>query len=204
MFIPGPTSQGVTHAYYTAYCCGYLLDSQPVLSTIWNGLLLLWPISPHFPHRAISSALPLGGALMLDGLAAGVATGLATHKAVEQTDKILHPEEHDLQHDVLYWLQAIHQALAPPANDAIEETMQLYPYPAAYQIDNDFHDRAHVCVLFYTSTPMRLDTTLGGSISKTVGPGWIQIDQAGFLSTTDAQTHVITISYRDDALGVSL
>ena len=148
--------------------------------------------------------MAIGGALMLDGLAAGVATGLATHKAVEQTDKILHPEEHDLQHDVLYWLQAIHQALAPPANDAIEETMQLYPYPAAYQIDNDFHDRAHVCVLFYTSTPMRLDTTLGGSISKAVGPGWIQIDQAGFLSTTDAQTHVVTISYRDDALGVSL
>lgn len=141
---------------------------------------------------------------MLDSLAAGAATGYATHKTIEQVDKVLHPDQRGPQDEMIYWLQRIHDAIAPEQKDVIEETMQLYPYPAGYAIDANFHERAHICILFYTSTPMRLDTTLGGSISKTVGPGWVQIDQAGFISTTDSLTHVVTISYRDDALGVSL
>lgn len=138
-------------------------------------------------------------------IAQGVVTGMATNKAMQATQSILgnDTDERSRHTTVIELLTDIRNILSPEAQDAIEESMQLQPYPSEYIVDTDFHDRAHVCILFYTATPVRFDGIFGGSLQKNVGPGWFQLDQAGRLSTTDATAHFVTISYRDDALGSS-
>jgi hypothetical protein len=143
--------------------------------------------------------------MMIDpsAVVSGVAAGYLTQKGIEKTNEVLHPDQYSPQHEMVNLLQDIKEILAPAPKDAIEESMNLFPYPGEYIIQDNFHERAHVCILFYTATPVRFDGIFGGSMLKTVGPGWIQVDQPGRLSTTDAQNHFVTISYRDDALGGS-
>lgn len=143
---------------------------------------------------------------MLDpaSITQGVITGVAAAKATETVDKAIHPNEKSIQEQMLDELKAIHKAVEPAQKGVKEETVQLQPYPTEYIIDNDFFDRAHVCILFYSATPIRLDGLYGGSYQKALGPGWFQIDIPGRLSTTDSQQHTATISYRDDALGSNI
>lgn len=142
---------------------------------------------------------------MLDAstIATGVATGYLANKTQEKVDDITHPGRQTPQDEIIMLLREIREVLAPEPNDAVETSFSLQPYPVEYIIETDFHERAHVCILFYTATPVRFDGVFGGSLQKSVGPGWIQIDQSGRLSTTDAQSHFVTVSYRDDALGAS-
>jgi len=143
--------------------------------------------------------------MMIDpgSIVSGVASGYIVSKSQEKVEEALHPGQKSPQDEMVQLLREIKEVLAPAPNDAIEESMYLFPYPGEYIIDSDFHDRAHICILFYAATPVRFDGIFGGSMLKTVGPGWIQVDQPGRLSTTDAQQHFVTISYRDDALGAS-
>ena len=134
----------------------------------------------------------------------GVITGYVAAKATEAADKITNPDKMSVDEQTLDILKKIHQAIAPPEKTAKDETVQLQPYPVEYIIDTDFFNHAHICVLLYSATPLRIDGVFGGSYQKTLGPGWFQIDIPGRVSTTDAQAHTATFSYRDDALGASI
>lgn len=136
-------------------------------------------------------------------IAQGVVQGYATSKAIEAIDNTLVPDKPNQQEDVLYWLQKIHEALAPEPKENFQETFQLMPYPSEYIIPDDFHGHSHVCVFFFgTNVPVRFDGVYGGTYTKTIGPGWFQLDVPGRLSVNGGSTNFpVIVSYRDDVLG---
>ena len=135
-------------------------------------------------------------------IATGVATGVVTQKGLEAANNATRrgPTHEEI---VVQLLTEIRDGVAPPEKTSIEESFNLQPYPSEYIIPDDFRQRAHVCIYFFASTPCRFDGLYGGSIQKTEGPGWVQIDMPGRLSTTDASNHFVTVSYRNDALGAA-
>lgn len=200
----GERRYNVNDTYHYCPCDCY---SSNILPPIRHRLLLIHTRWFSFSSRysLAHSLLTRGDIMALDAgaIATGVATGYLANKTQEKVDDITHPGKQTPQDEMVMLLREIKEVLAPPANDSVESSFSLQPYPVEYIIETDFHDRAHVCILFYTATPVRFDGIFGGSLQKSVGPGWIQIDQSGRLSTTDAQSHFVTVSYRDDALGAS-
>ena len=142
---------------------------------------------------------------MIDGgqLASQVVTGVAASKASQALDKAMKSGPSH-EENIISLLTEIRDNLAPKEKQNIELAMALQPYPQEYNIDEDWYGKSHLCIFFTTSTPMRLDTEVAGIYQKTVGPGWVQVDMRGRLSTTDASAHNVKISYRDDALGVAI
>lgn len=141
---------------------------------------------------------------MAPSIAQGVVSGYATQKGIEKVKEITGESGPGASEEIIRLLGEILNALAPPEQSSINETMQLQPFPSEYIIADDFHNRAHCCIFFFTSTPIRLDNVFGGSYTKTAGPGWVQVDVSGRISTTDSQNHTVIISYRNDAMGASL
>jgi hypothetical protein len=140
---------------------------------------------------------------MIDPIAAGVATGYVTQKSIQQIDNITHPDQFTDNDKIVHLLTRILEALAPTPASAIEQTLLLTPYPSEYILVDNFMERSHVCVFFFVATPVRFDGVYGGTYLKTAGPGWVQVDIPGRLSTTDSQSHLVIVSYRDDAIGAS-
>lgn len=149
---------------------------------------------------------------MLDAgaIVQGVASGYLTQKSMETLDKNLVPKQGMSQEELLQiiarHLENIDKALNPEYNPNLDFSFVLQPYPIEYVTDGDNMKRSHVSIFFRDSTPARFDIPGVGTYTKTVGPGWVQCDFRGDtrISTTDSLTHPVTISYRVDAIGVSL
>ena len=204
---PGRPSKECNNANYPVNHTFDTAARQPLLSPARHGLLLLCALARFACCCAPCGIISLEGYMMAINPAAitqGVITGYVAAKATETIDNVTHPNEKSIDEQMLDALKAIHNAIAPPEKGAKDETVQLQPYPVEYIIDTDFFNHAHICVLLYSATPLRIDGVFGGSYQKTLGPGWFQIDIPGRVSTTDAQAHTATFSYRDDALGVSI
>ena len=134
----------------------------------------------------------------------GVAAGLITHKAAQHLDHLT-KQGPSHEESVVKLLTQIRDALSPKDDAAnVEDIFALQPYPYEYPIDEEWHTKPHVCIFFHDSTPIRFDIEGVGTYQKTVGPGWVQCDVRGRLSTTDSQSHNIIVSYREDALGAAL
>lgn len=133
----------------------------------------------------------------------GVASGLIVHKAAQHLDHLTQqgPSHEDT---VVSLLQEIRNALSPKDITNYEDIFALQPYPYEYIVDEEWHNKPHMCVFFHDSTPIRFDIEGVGTYQKTVGPGWVQCDVRGRLSTTDSLSHNIIVSYREDALGAAL
>ena len=138
---------------------------------------------------------------------AGVISGVIVHNAVEGTDKIKEvfkdPETSNEDKELLL-LGAILAAVAPKEKENKNFIFALQPYPYEKVIDEEFHGKSHLCIFFHDQTPIRFDIEGLGTLNKTVGPGWVQCDVRGRISTTDSTNHNVILSYRDDAVGVSL
>jgi hypothetical protein len=141
---------------------------------------------------------------MLDGgmIATGVATSVVTQKGMESLDNATRTAPSH-EETVEQLLTDIRDAIAPPEKTSIEFPMMLQGYPSEYIIPDDFNERAHVCIFFFVVTAVRFDSVFGGTILKNEGPGWVQLDLPGRISTSDASQKFVTISYRNDPIGVS-
>jgi hypothetical protein len=142
-------------------------------------------------------------ALDAGAIATGVATGIVTQKAGEAVNKATQ-QGPSYQDEVLFLLRGILDAVGPKEKENINRSVALQPYPYEYMINEDWHSKSHLCIFFHDSTPIRFDVEGIGTYQKTVGPGWVQCDVRGRLSTTDSQNHNVIISYREDALGAAL
>jgi hypothetical protein len=139
--------------------------------------------------------------MAMEQLATGVATGIATNKTIQQLDE-LQKDPNELSTHIL--LTQIRDALVPTEKQNLDLPMALQPYPSEYIIDEQWFLRAHVCIFFGVSTPIRFDIEGIGTYLKTVGPGWVQCDVRGRLSTTDSQSHNVIVSYRVTPVGAFL
>jgi hypothetical protein len=135
---------------------------------------------------------------MMEQLATGVATGIATNKTIQEIDE-LQKDPTEVSTNTL--LLQIRDALTPTEKQNLNFPMALQPYPSEYVVDEQWFLRAHLCIFFGTSTPIRFDIEGIGTYLKTVGPGWVQCDVRGRLSTTDSQNHNVIVSYRVDPVG---
>lgn len=136
-------------------------------------------------------------------IAAGIATGILSGKALDMFNHVTKTGlSHDEKTEIL--LAAILEAVGPHEKENVNEIFALQPYPYEYIVQEDWHGKSHLCIFFHDSTPIRWDVEGVGSYLKTVGPGWVQCDVRGRISTTDAQNHNVIISYREDALGAAL
>jgi hypothetical protein len=151
---------------------------------------------------------------MLDpiNITEGVIAGVTTHavtKQLEPSPNVSNPPDFKAvspatAEGYLQLLQDIKNALSPQEQTNIDHPLALQPYPYEYVVNENWHNKAHFCIFFQTSTPIRFDIEGVGTYLKTVGPGWIQCDVRGRISTTDATNHTVIISYRVDAIGASL
>lgn len=138
------------------------------------------------------------GTIVVQGVA-----GYATQKTVEA----LHDAGNtgpSPQEQMISLLTEIRDALAPKEKTNFNRSLALQPYPYEYIVDEEWHGKSHFCIFFHDSTPIRFDVEGVGTYNKTVGPGWVQCDVRGRISTTDSQNHNVIISYREDALGSGL
>lgn len=141
---------------------------------------------------------------MLDpgALATGVASSAITQKGMEALNNATKTApSHEERVEQL--LSEIRDAVAPEQREIIDVPMRLHGYPSEYIIPDDFNSRAHVCIFFLVVTSVRFDPVYGGSITKNEGPGWVQLDVPGRLSTSDGTDKFVIVSYRNDPLGSS-
>jgi hypothetical protein len=145
-----------------------------------------------------------------------IASGIATHYTTKALDekvlphlndslptesKIVIPPPHPA---VLKVLEDIRDSLSPKEKSNRDDPLALQAYPYEYIIDDYWYGYSHVCIFFQTSTPIRIDIPGVGTYLKTVGPGWVQCDVRGRVSTTDSTQHNVIVSYRVDPIGIAL
>jgi hypothetical protein len=133
----------------------------------------------------------------------GVGTGIVSQKATEKIGELTR-QGPTHEENVLSLLSQIRDALSPKEKENKNYALALQPYPYEYAVDEDWLNKPHFCIFFHDATPLRFDVEGIGTYLKTVGPGWIQCDVRGRISTTDSQNHNVIISYREDALGSGL
>jgi hypothetical protein len=136
-------------------------------------------------------------------IATGVATSIATQKASEALSNIT-KQGPDAQESILQVLLDIKDRLAPQEKQNYDYPMSLQPYPYEYMVDEAWMGKAHLCIFFFNETPLRFDIEGVGTYDVSIGPGWVQCDVRGRISTTDGTMHNVIVSYRDDALGSGL
>lgn len=140
---------------------------------------------------------------MID-IATGAAAGVAAHHASQASDGLFsggRPSERDFLQLIAQDIHDLLRTLDPQADRDQNEAVPLFPYPSEYVVDD--HKKPHLSIFFGASTPLNAYVPGIGQYQKTVGPGWVQCDlPAGTrLSTSDAQTHNIIVSYRDNPIG---
>ncbi len=129
-------------------------------------------------------------------IAEGAMAGVAAKAAID----MMQPDPNH-QESVIQLLTKILDAVSPQEKQQFDIPLLLQPYPYEYVIDPNWMGKPHLCILFAAATPIRFDIDGVGTYLKTIGPGWVQCDARGRLSTTDAQSHGVMISYRDEEIG---
>ena len=137
-------------------------------------------------------------------IAQGVVSGMATQKSLELINNITaggQPSKDDIIIMLLARLVTIQE---PEEVWNHNFSMALQPYPMYYQIADDWQGKSHICLFTPAAFSLRIDAYGLGVYSRVIGPGWVQIDLRGTLSSGDAANHNVLISYRDDALGAGV
>jgi len=137
-------------------------------------------------------------------LTQGMVIGVAATQAGKQVDKLLDDGSPSNEQTMIALLTEIRDALAPQEKDNYDDIVVLQPYPYEYTLDENWHKKPHVCIFFAVATPLRFAIEGVGTFTGSVGPGWVQIDLRGQLSTTDTNVYNVIVSYRQDALGLAL
>jgi|ERR1700749_471421 len=142
-------------------------------------------------------------------IANGVITGIATESTLSATSdfikKITGLDDPPSAEDVMIALLAqLHNDLAPQERFNYDESFALQGYPYDVPIDENWRGFPHVCMFFGVSTALRVEIEGIGAYLKTVGPGWVLLDVRGRISTSDASTKNVILSYRYDPIGVAL
>jgi len=145
----------------------------------------------------------LSTAEILTGVIAGVLADQVIKLSEKAQEALKNPDISNDEKELIL-LAAILAAVSPQEKENKNFAFALQPYPFEKVIDEEWHGKPHLCIFFHDQTPIRFDIEGLGTLNKTVGPGWIQCDVRGRLSTTDSTNHNILLSYRDDAIGVSL
>ena len=136
----------------------------------------------------------------ISAIAAGVVSGMATQKSIEIIDRLSGKASKE---DIIIMLLArLIQIQEPQESWNFNPSMALQPYPWYYQIDEKWMGKSHFCLFTATQFSLQINTENAGVYTKNVGPGWVQIDLRGTLSSGDANPHNVQLSYRDDPVGV--
>lgn len=134
----------------------------------------------------------------------GVIAGVISGKLSEGIDHVVQSNDYSHEEKIEILLGTLIQVSAPQEKENFNRSFALQPYPSEFAVNEDWHGKSHFCIFFHDQTPIRFDVEGVGTYLKTVGPGWVQCDVRGRISTTDAANHNVLISYRDDAIGESL
>jgi hypothetical protein len=141
-------------------------------------------------------------------IATGVVTQLVTQKTLEQVNTITEnvtgkspPDKLDV---VIALLAQIVQGVSQDERFNKDFPMILQPYPYEYIIDETWCEKPHFCAFFAVSTALQIQTEGAGTFLKTVGPGWVQLDIRGRLSTSDGTNKNVILSYREQPIGVAI
>ncbi len=128
-------------------------------------------------------------------IAEGTMSGVATKTALDQ----LTPSD---QENIISLLTQIRNNLSPKEEKQNHNyPMPLLPYPLEYEIEEHWEGKPHFCLFLHDATPLRFDIEGIGTFLPTLGPGWVQCDVKGRISTTDGLNHNVIISYREDPVG---
>ncbi len=124
----------------------------------------------------------------------GAMAGIASQSAID----MMKPST---QENIVQLLTEIRDAISPQEKYNINYPVALQPFPYEYVVETDWYGKPHFCIFFHDSTPTRFDIDGVGTFNATLGPGWVQADLHGRVSTTDSISHNIIASYREDAVG---
>lgn len=158
-----------------------------------------------------------------EAVAAGVAVGIAAEQANKFIEHVRGEESQDasivgLLHQQRDFLRIIAERLSPQLTPALNRSVQLFAYPNEFKVP--VYDRAHMSIFFpsgISGTPGAYTPTLTsikiyieipgiGSHTKTLTPGWTQLDLPPdtLLSTADGNSYNAIISFRDDPIGTAI
>lgn len=148
--------------------------------------------------------MAVDGVAIASGAIAGIIADQGTHHLNRLNGTEIEPA--DALESILFHLKNIDEALNPNEAPNHDDILSIQGYPYEYVTDAENHHRPHLSIFFAVSTAARFDIPGVGTYLKTVGPGWIQCDLPGNtrISTSDASTKGVIISYRDNALGAPL